>query len=360
MTSITTRKDNKYKFKKNLISASESNDFEEAKKEWIQVDDKQIDEERKGHCICNVCNLKYYIYFHNIKNGNMIKVGMTCKKKINFCKKKHKGWQKLKKVCKSLFPHMKYNEITNIKEYCTEVITEFVNLYKNKYDNIRKQHGKEWYNSNDFDEFTDDINEKSEIFNNIDFINSSEWDDLIDEIADGEDIAIVAAEKKAAEEAKKKADEKKFYDDYKEEIRIKKELKEEIEAIERQMKREAEIKLFEGTGKHNFRCLICKDFMPASWVRDYLCDPGPSGTAVRTGLQIHSGFGGCLRIYHKRRANYRGPNAIHRYNDTHVEQCYQCSDPIFGNGMWQSANDPEVPLHKKCQRLYHHINNKEC
>ena len=76
------KKDAAYKFKHNLIKASNTENIDDAKKEWIFAFYKYIPEQDDNYiCICNH-KIQHINYFYNILNKNEIKCGRECCKKF--------------------------------------------------------------------------------------------------------------------------------------------------------------------------------------------------------------------------------------------------------------------------------------
>ena len=101
------------RFNKKLVTVSESEDLNEAKKEWDFFVEEKSDE--KKTCICNrqIKNIKY---FFNKINGNIICCGTKCCKKFNsditeMSNKTLEKIFKLKNLCNE------YKKFTNIEEY---------------------------------------------------------------------------------------------------------------------------------------------------------------------------------------------------------------------------------------------------
>jgi len=68
-----------YKLFKRVIELSESKEWDEAKKEWEQIDITQADkEEDYGSCICGKYPIKEMIQLFNSKNKKEIIVGNCC------------------------------------------------------------------------------------------------------------------------------------------------------------------------------------------------------------------------------------------------------------------------------------------
>lgn len=73
------RKNNQYKFFKKVMELSESKKWNEAKKEWEQIEITEVDnEEDYGECICGKNPIKEMIQMFNKLNHNEIIVGNCC------------------------------------------------------------------------------------------------------------------------------------------------------------------------------------------------------------------------------------------------------------------------------------------
>lgn len=147
-----SEKDNKkntvYKFNQNLLKASNSENIDDAKKEWIfafytyipKLDDNYI-------CICNH-KIQHINYFYNILNKNEIKCGTTCCKKFDFDNKEVNN-KYLKPILKKFFEKRhkgEYKEISfpDYLELTKEQLYNDLNKYikslnLNKLDDLYKE-----------------------------------------------------------------------------------------------------------------------------------------------------------------------------------------------------------------------------
>jgi len=134
----------KHKFEENLLKTSIANEFEEAKKEWIIIDN-DIREEKDGLCICQH-KLKNVTYLYNVKNSNMIIVGTICLKKFNMDKNEKMNnnlyTEFLKYKCRNLLNN-DYEKIEDINEYLKKIKEEFKE-YLNKKINEYKENLNEF------------------------------------------------------------------------------------------------------------------------------------------------------------------------------------------------------------------------
>lgn len=66
-----------------VISASESNNWDDAKTEWTNVDDIEEDDNLSSQCVCGQENLRYLFTITNEINGNkLFPIGSTCIKQF--------------------------------------------------------------------------------------------------------------------------------------------------------------------------------------------------------------------------------------------------------------------------------------
>jgi hypothetical protein len=101
------------RFNKKLVAVSESEDLNEAKKEWEFFVEEKSDEYKI--CICST-RIKIIKYFFNKINGNIICCGTTCCTKFNSDITEMSN-KTLEKIFKLKSPYNEYKQFTNIEEY---------------------------------------------------------------------------------------------------------------------------------------------------------------------------------------------------------------------------------------------------
>ena len=74
-----SKKNNKWKFKENVLKLSQCQNDPEYLNEWEIHSDKR---EGIDHCVCSNTNLKYYWIGYNHVTENFIEVGGGCRKKF--------------------------------------------------------------------------------------------------------------------------------------------------------------------------------------------------------------------------------------------------------------------------------------
>ena len=121
-------------FFKNIIELSNDKDEKTCLNEWVIISLKEINYEygkktpnKEIRCICSH-NIKYFYYVINIKNNNIVKVGVVCF--FKFCDK-----DKLKEKTNELiirnniifyFDNGGFIKITDLSEYTKNVIIEYL------------------------------------------------------------------------------------------------------------------------------------------------------------------------------------------------------------------------------------------
>ena len=126
-----------YKFKQNILKASNSSEFEDAKKEWIFIY-KESREEQDRLCICQH-KIKYTVYLYNIKTKLTISVGKTCMTNFEMPKKKDKtSDQVLSKILRSNLQKGEYETIDDIIKYCNSIEEQVIEYFQNECDNIEQ------------------------------------------------------------------------------------------------------------------------------------------------------------------------------------------------------------------------------
>ena len=131
-----------YKFKQNLLKASESQNFEDAILEWHFVDHDTL-ELGEISCICQH-SISHVYYLYNIKTRLTIVVGKDCFKKFGM-KKRLLENEDLLCLFRRCIRQMRgeYKTIDDIYMYCNTVqsylITHFKEEFSNSIENLSKQ-----------------------------------------------------------------------------------------------------------------------------------------------------------------------------------------------------------------------------
>jgi hypothetical protein len=121
-----------FNFNENLLKASSSKFLQEAKTEWVEVyREERINKD--GLCICQRNNLKYVIYFYNVKTKLTIIVGSKCCTKFNFGVDKIKN-KILEEIFKNNIIKGDYQVINNIIEYTNSVENQLIEYFEKKYN----------------------------------------------------------------------------------------------------------------------------------------------------------------------------------------------------------------------------------
>jgi hypothetical protein len=137
-----SKKNAKYKFDSNLISASHNKELDIAKKEW-----KVLCEETRytqdGQCICQR-KVKHVIYMFNIKNQNTIIVGSKCHKKFDMDHGKVN--EHLSNVINKSLVKGEYEVIDNIVKYSKSIKEQLVQYFEKKIHEIIENYedNKKW------------------------------------------------------------------------------------------------------------------------------------------------------------------------------------------------------------------------
>lgn len=121
------------KLEKNILELSVADTFEKAKYEWYFFG-KYSYKEKKGHCIC-CSKMKHITFAINKLNGNIIQLGLTCRKKFPNVFIQKKG-NKIGKMLHKFYQEQVFEEISDIKEYVEKCMELFRKTYFNNINEL--------------------------------------------------------------------------------------------------------------------------------------------------------------------------------------------------------------------------------
>ena len=220
-----------YNRDENLLKASQSNNLEIAKKEWILLPDIHKREKKDGKCICSHL-IKNVRFIYNIYTHSHISIGTTCCKEFASSIKKLNNDNKFINELYEILKKGEYEIINNIDEFISESQKLLMEIMSNHFNT---QCEKEYNNKNK----NKLVKLKNEIIYNIENFNLIYLQDIYDKVQLQLDILTQEEDRlKQTQKQTQKQQEMKKEQTQKEQIQKEQIQKEQIQQEQTQIQKE--------------------------------------------------------------------------------------------------------------------------